>query len=530
MITTIKAVPKETILTFEVTTELKEGIKKEVLTQGRYLIGSSPFCHIRIPLPSTEISLALIIHHRGAYLKSLTDKTPITIRGKRLKSGGEHIIGEKLRFLVYDIPIHIHMVVKKNEISQATNEKNNLEKTQLAAMHELIDSLSLQNMSNLERFQYAQKDRANLILDKILKEKLSPDTDEKNHALETLHAKIIDEVFGLGAIEPLLKDETISEIMVNHQGQIYTEQKGKIQLTPLSFSSDDALMNVIERIVSACGRRIDTLSPIVDARLKDGSRVNAIIPPLALKGPCLTIRRFSKTPLSVDNLISFGSMNEAMAKLLKILVEERINILISGGTGSGKTTLLNVLSRFIPEDERIVTVEDAAELQLQQTHVVSLETRPANLEGVGAITIRDLVKNTLRMRPDRIIVGECRGGEALDMLQAMNTGHDGSMTTGHANSPEDMLRRLETMVLMAGMDLPLIAIREQISSAVDIIVQQTRMKDGQRLITNIAWVRGFHRHENRYDVVEILKAKKPGEFIFVEDALQELYRVKEIKL
>jgi pilus assembly protein CpaF len=292
-------------------------------------------------------------------------------------------------------------------------------------------------------------------------------------------------------LEELLADETVTEIMVNRKDQIYVEQKGKLTLSEKKFISDEQVRGVIERIVAPLGRRIDESSPLVDARLKDGSRVNAVIPPLALKGPCITIRKFSKKPFKVHDLIRFGSMTNKMGEFLELAVANRQNIFISGGTGSGKTTLLNVMSGFIPEDERIVTVEDAAELQLPQEHVVSLESRPPNIEGKGAILIRDLVKNCLRMRPDRIVVGECRGGEALDMLQAMNTGHDGSLTTAHANSPRDALSRIETMVLMAGMDLPTRAIREQMASAVNLIVQQSRMTDGSRKITYITEITGM---------------------------------------
>lgn len=302
---------------------------------------------------------------------------------------------------------------------------------------------------------------------------------------------VLDEALGLGPIEPLLQDGTVSEIMVNAKDQIYIERMGRIERTYLRFSSDRALLNVIERIVSPIGRRVDEGSPTVDARLKDGSRVHVIIPPLAIKGPTITIRKFSKIPYAIDDLIRFGSLTDRMSEFLKIAIMTRKNIVVSGGTGSGKTTLLNVLSGFIPEDERILTIEDAAELRLSQPHVVALEARPANIEGRGAITIRELVRNALRMRPDRIIVGECRGGEALDMLQAMNTGHDGSLTTLHANSPRDALSRLETMVLMSGMELPVKAIREQIRSAIDLIVQQTRFKDGTRRISAIAEIQGM---------------------------------------
>ena len=297
-----------------------------------------------------------------------------------------------------------------------------------------------------------------------------------------------DEMLGLGPIESLLKDPSITEIMVNGPKKVFIERMGKLQLSGVQFHDDAHVMNIIERILSPIGRHIDESTPLVVARLKDGSRVNIIIPPLALCGPCITIRKFAQKALSVENLISFGTLDRKMADFIKACIQARINILVSGGTGSGKTTTLNVLSSFIPENERIVTIEDAAELKLQQTHVVTLESRPANIEGSGQITIRDLVKNALRMRPDRIIVGEVRSGEALDMLQAMNTGHDGSLTTAHANTPRDALSRLETMVLMAGFEMPVRAIREQISSAIELILQQSRLKDGSRKITYITEV------------------------------------------
>ena len=294
-----------------------------------------------------------------------------------------------------------------------------------------------------------------------------------------------DEMLGLGPIEILLKDPSVTEVMVNGPKKIFVERNGRLQLTDVQFHDDSHVMNIIERILSPIGRHIDEAVPLVDARLEDGSRVNIIIPPLSLIGPCITIRKFANRALSVEDLISFGTLDRKMADFIKACIQARINILVSGGTGSGKTTTLNVLSSFIPENERIVTIEDAAELRLQQEHVVTLESRPANIEGSGEITIRDLVKNALRMRPDRIIVGEVRGGEALDMLQAMNTGHDGSLTTAHANSPRDALSRLETMVLMAGFEMPIKAIREQISSAIELVLQQSRLKDGSRKITHI---------------------------------------------
>jgi pilus assembly protein CpaF len=306
-----------------------------------------------------------------------------------------------------------------------------------------------------------------------------------------LFEQIAAEILGLGPLQTLLEDDSITEIMVNGPKNIFIERKGKIHRVPITFEGNDHVMRIIDRIVAPLGRRIDESSPYVDARLQDGSRVNAVIPPISLVGPVLTIRKFSKNPISVDQLIQFGSVSAEAVQFLKACVEARLNIIISGGTGSGKTTLLNVMSSFIPSDERILTIENAAELQLRQEHVVTLESRPPNIEGRGEVTIRDLVINALRMRPERIIVGECRGGETLDMLQAMNTGHDGSMTTAHANTPRDAVSRIETMCLMAGMDLPVRAIREQISSAVDLIVQQERMRDGTRKVTTVTEISGM---------------------------------------
>jgi pilus assembly protein CpaF len=306
-----------------------------------------------------------------------------------------------------------------------------------------------------------------------------------------LFEAISAEILGYGPIEPLLNDDSVTEIMVNGPKQIYVERSGKLELTDVQFQDDDHVMRVIDRIVSPLGRRIDESSPMVDARLPDGSRINAIIPPISLVGPVLTIRKFARDPLTTDDLVRFGTFTQELVVFLEACVKARLNVVVSGGTGSGKTTTLNILSSFIPDDERIVTIENAAELQLRQDHVVTLESRPSNIEGRGEVTIRDLVINSLRMRPERIVVGECRGGEALDMLQAMNTGHDGSMTTAHANSPRDCLARLETMVLMAGVDLPVRAIREQIASAVNLIVQQARMKDGSRKIVAVTEVQGM---------------------------------------
>ena len=333
---------------------------------------------------------------------------------------------------------------------------------------------------------------------------------------EEIIRQVMDEVIGYGPITPLLKDETVSEVMVNGPYQIFVERRGKLELTPVTFRNNEHLYNIIERIIAPLGRRIDESVPMVDGRLPDGSRVNAIIPPLALNGCILTIRKFSSQLLKIEDLIRNGTLTLPMAKFLEGCVKGRLNIVVSGGTGAGKTSTLNIISAFIPPDERIVTIEDSAELDLNQEHVISLETRPANIEQRGEITIRDLVRNSLRMRPDRLVVGEVRGGEALDMLQAMNTGHDGSLTTGHSNSPRDMISRLETMVLMAGIEFPIRAIREQISSAIDLIVHQSRLQDGSRKITHITEVLGMEG-----DIITLQDV-----FIFDKKGIDERGRVK----
>ena len=371
---------------------------------------------------------------------------------------------------------------------QAEAKEDNYQELKLAIHRRIVDEMSDQEQQFLASNNHTRAEVEELISSYCQRVLDDNPMNVPRGERARIVADICDEILGLGPIEPLLKDETITEVMINGPKKIFVERKGKLQLTNVQFHDDAHLMTIIERIVSPLGRRIDEASPLVDARLADGSRVNAIVPPLSLIGPCVTIRKFTKNPLSIDNLVGFGTLSEEMAEFLQACVKARLNIMVSGGTGSGKTTTLNVLSSFIPDRERIVTIEDAAELRLQQQHVVTLESRPANLEGRGAITIRDLVRNALRMRPDRIIVGEVRSGEALDMLQAMNTGHDGSLTTGHANSPRDILSRLETMVMMAGMELPVRAIREQIASALDLIIQQSRIQDGSRKITYITEV------------------------------------------
>ncbi len=372
-----------------------------------------------------------------------------------------------------------------------TSNNNVMQELKLAVHRRIVDEMTPEEQQVLVRGEEA-RDQIKNIISVYSNRELSEGTYALSRGERIqLIDDISNELLGLGPLEPLLQNDAITEIMVNGPNQIFVEKKGKLELTDVHFYDNAHLMNIIERILTPLGRRVDESSPLVDARLADGSRVNIIIPPLSLVGPTITIRKFSKKALSIHDLVGFGTLNDDMAMFLDACVKARLNILVSGGTGSGKTTTLNVLSSFIPATDRIVTIEDAAELRLQQTHVVTLESRPANLEGHGAITIRDLVRNALRMRPDRIIVGEVRSGEALDMLQAMNTGHDGSLTTAHANTPRDVLSRLETMVLMAGMELPVRAVRTQVSSAIDLILQQSRIRDGSRKITYITEVQGM---------------------------------------
>ncbi|MBI3889963.1 MAG: CpaF family protein [Candidatus Wallbacteria bacterium] len=364
----------------------------------------------------------------------------------------------------------------------------------LKFIYEVRDRLSMEiNAAELETLNEA--DRQSLLRNGIMQvtdqtqaEQQFPMSDEEK---KIIVQDVLDEIVGMGPIEVLLRDRDIDEVMVNGPKQIFVERKGKLTLSNRQFRNNEHVMHIIHKIVAPLGKHVDEMQPICDCRLADGSRVNVIIPPLAIDGPSITIRKFKKERLGISDLVRFGTLTQEMADFLDACVRGRLNIVVSGGTGSGKTTTLNILSNFIPDDERIVTVEDAAELQLRKIHVVRLETRPPNIEGKGEISIRELVKNCLRMRPERIIVGEIRGGECLDMLQAMNTGHDGSLTTGHANQPRDMIRRLETMAMMSGMDLPLKAIREQIASAVHLIVQQSRLQDGSRRITHITEVQGM---------------------------------------
>ncbi len=373
------------------------------------------------------------------------------------------------------------------EVSAVTVEAEEIKDDPYLEVKRLIHRAIIEEMNRSGQVITDREAMYKIVDDKVNEDEfMIPRIDREKVATE-----LFNDILGYGPIEELVQNPDISEIMVNGPDQIYVEDHGKLVLTPLKFRDEEHLMNIINRIVSNVGRHVDEASPMVDARLSDGSRVNAIIPPLSLIGPVLTIRKFGKKPITAQQLLKFGSLTPNMLRFLEACVKGKLNIVVAGGTGSGKTTLLNVLSSYIPEDERIVTIEDAAEVQLKQDHVITLEARPANLEGKGAVTIRNLVKNALRMRPDRIIVGEVRSEETLDMLQAMNTGHDGSLTTTHANSPRDTVARLETMVLMSGMELPLRAIRDQISSAIDLIVQQSRLRDGTRKITSITEVVGM---------------------------------------
>jgi pilus assembly protein CpaF len=367
----------------------------------------------------------------------------------------------------------------------------------------LVDKLDLSRVSDLAGDTLRREIR--LVVERLC--------DTENPLLnrmerERLIDEVLDETFGFGPLEVLLKDPTISDILVNGPSKVYVERRGKLEKTDVKFRDNDHLLQIIDRIVSKVGRRVDETSPMVDARLPDGSRVNAIIPPLALDGPSMSIRRFGANPLRLEDLLNYKAFTPEMAMLMEACIKARLNLVISGGTGCGKTTLLNTLSAFIPHDERIVTIEDAAELQLQQDHIVRLETRPANIEGKGAVMTRDLVKNALRMRPERIIIGECRGAEALDMLQAMNTGHAGSMTTLHANTPRDAQARLETMIMMAGLDLPIKAMRQQICSAVDLIIQANRLQGGPRKITSITEVMGME--QDMVIMQEVFRYKQLG--------------------
>lgn len=473
---------------------------------GSYFIGRSTSCKICLPYPDVSERHALLmingdnvtiqdIHSsNGTYVNGIAINEPVSLASDSIIQIGSTILRVSQFIIQNTQPTDKPINKPTNKaITQPNNQPINplLRQAKEQIQKELIARL------DLKRLTVAGVDRAGL--EKQATEKIHEIIEQVRTSgrlpadidADRLEREVLNEALRLGPLEDLLADETVTEIMVNGPHRVYVERGGKLQLTDMQFMDDSSVMAVIERIVSPIGRRIDESQPYVDARLADGSRVNAIIPPLSLSGPTITIRKFAKKTLTVEDFVRFGTWTHNAAEFMKACVIMRKNIIVAGGTGSGKTTLLNLLSGFIPTDERIVTVEDAAELRLAQPHVVRLEARPPNIEGRGAVPIRDLVKNCLRMRPDRIIVGECRGGEALDMLQAMNTGHDGSLTTVHANSPRDVISRLETMVLMSGMDLPSRAIREQIASAVDIIIHESRLSDGSRKVVAISEVTGL---------------------------------------
>lgn len=407
----------------------------------------------------------------------------------------------------------------ENPFTHLLQQQAERQRWQQDAIDQLRQSLQERLMQDIERDPSLLQERDRLI--RLLESAFDSEVATRNLVLSRtermqLQLSLIHEILGYGPLQPLLDDPEISEIMVNGPYQVYVERHGKIELTGVRFRDEQHLMRIIEKILLPLGKRVDERVPMVDARLPDGSRVNVVIPPVSLNGPCVTIRKFSRDPFTMSDIISLGTITPEAAQFLQAAVQAKLNILITGGTASGKTTLLNILSAFIPNDERIITIEDTAELQLRQDHVVRLEARPPNIEGVGEVTIRDLVRNALRMRPDRIIVGECRGGEALDMLQAMNTGHEGSMTTIHANNPREALSRLETMVLMAGMDLPVRAIREQIAGAIDIIVHMARLRDGSRKVMQISEITGMEG-----DVITMQDL-----FVFEHEGFDEMGRIR----
>lgn len=493
---------------------------------GIYTIGSDSDCHIALPHETVEGRHAILtLQEDSFWIEDLSTPTGIKVDGKEIDVRSPVQDDQKIGIGPFTLILNPATPAPKSqtpnfkpqapapENKTPAPENNAVQRTleqkrsiRQQIHKELVDRMDIKRMSlsGIKREDFQEKARKTIesIIEDV-KDRLPPDMSPA-----TLAREVYDEALGLGPLEGFLEDEEVTEIMVNGPNQVYVEKHGRLTLTDQSFMDDSSVLAIIERIVSPLGRRIDESQPYVDARLSDGSRVNAIIHPLSLVGPCLTIRKFSRTPFKDQDLIRFGTMTDDIAEFCSICVLLRKNIVVSGGTGSGKTTLLNVLSSYIPDTDRIITIEDAAELQLKQQHVVRLEARPPNIEGKGAIAIRDLVRNSLRMRPDRIVVGECRGGEALDMLQAMNTGHDGSLTTVHANAPRDVISRLETMVLMSGMELPVRAIREQIAAAIDIIVHESRMSDGSRKITNVTEIVG--QEGDQITMQDIFEFKQTG--------------------
>ena len=498
--------------------------RAELIVDTTAMIGKSRECQIRLSGWRIGREHARIFRTKsGLFLQDLGQFSGTMVNGQRVEQHGPIIHTDEIVMGNHTLHVTDKLEITSGDLNggQAAivvptgfHGLPNAPKLNTSTPHhfwrrriheQLLDAIDLRrrDLMRMEDLELRRETEA-LIREIIKLESALPDTIDP----EILVRDVLNEAVGLGPLEELLADDSITEIMVNRFDEIYLERAGRLERHPSIFTSDRAVLGVIERIVAPIGRRIDESSPMVDARLKDGSRVNAIIPPLAIKGPTLTIRKFSRRTLTAEDLIGFGALSPDMAEFMRIAVMHRKSIIISGGTGSGKTTLLNVLSNYIPDGERIITIEDAAELRLAHSHLISLEARPANAEGRGQVAIRDLVKNALRMRPDRIVVGECRGGEALDMLQAMNTGHEGSLTTLHANSPRDGLARLETLVLMAGMDLPLTAIRDQVVSAVDIIIQQARLADGRRVITGIVEVTGME--SNKIQLQELFKYEQQG--------------------
>jgi pilus assembly protein CpaF len=443
-------------------------------------VGRDPTCHVVLPSPQVSRFHLRIAHDGGVF--RITDQSANgTVLGREIVRRADRPLPPSGRIRVGPYMLHVRGISDRDRAAKEVPPELR------RRIHQaLLDHLELRSLNAPEMDEAVLRPRVVRALERIV---ASYEPEIGGSAQKTqLIAEMTDEVLGLGPLQDLLADESISEIMVVDPSTIYVERGGRIVLTPLRFSDEESCRAAIERIVTPLGRRIDESTPMVDARLQDGSRVNAIIPPLAIRGPCITIRKFSRRPLRMEQLVAFHSLTAQMASFLKRCVRAKKNILISGGTGSGKTTLLNVLSAEIPSAERIITIEDAAELQLEQPHVVALESKPSNLEGQGAYTIRDLLKNALRMRPDRILVGECRTGEAIDMLQAMNTGHEGSMTTTHANSAREALKRIETLCMMAGLDLSSRTIKQQIASSIHVIIQQTRFSDGSRRLTSISEV------------------------------------------
>ncbi len=500
-----------------VLTTLVDGVREaRELGEGSYVIGRGASCRIRFDAPDvSERHAILSVRGERAILEDLHSANGTFVNGDRVdmpvlldSSMVVQIGGCLLRVSEGDeVPEEPEPSEDEAQVADEPEEQSEAEEQQFDPMREIRRNVQTQIQHELLK----RMDMKRLTLQGVDKEGLEANAREKIASIVSeviskgrlpdgidpirLEEDVFNEAMRLGPLEELLADDSVSEIMVNGPDRVYVERGGRLQLSDCQFTDDASVLAVIERIIAPLGRRCDESQPYVDARLQDGSRVNAIISPLSLSGPTITIRKFAKKALTPEDFIRFGTWTPAAADFMRLCVVLRKNIIVAGGTGSGKTTLLNLLSGFIPSNERIVTVEDAAELRLQQPHVVRLEARPPNIEGKGAVTIRDLVKNCLRMRPDRIIVGECRGGESLDMLQAMNTGHDGSLTTVHANSPRDVVSRLETMVLMSGMDLPSRAIREQIASAVDIIIHESRLSDGSRRVTAISEVTGLEGNQ-----------------------------------